>query len=123
MIKEIDGLKLPPSVEGTAELMNRDTTRRTVSGRLITKLDPNEKWKVTASFESFSLALEFQKSFYDKCLAMRTTSAEITFISPYDGTEKTIKAKCTQRTAPTALNIYGGKPQLYSKVGAVFEEV
>lgn len=123
MIKEIDGLKLPPSISGGAELFNRDFQKRTVSGRLITKLDSTEKWRVTFSFDIASLALSFQAQFYAKCLVMRSTSKSITFVSPYDGTEKTITVKCVSRAMPQALNIYQSKPQLYGGVGAVFEEV
>lgn len=123
MIKEIDGLKLPPSITGSAELFNRDTQRRTVSSRLITKLDSKEKWRVTVSFETFSLSLAFQSQFYAKCLAMRAQSKSVAFISPYDGTEKVITAKCVSRVAPRPTNIYKGAPQFYGGVGAVFEEV
>lgn len=123
MIKEIDGLKLPPSISGGAELFNRDTQRRTVSGRLITKLDSKEKWRVTVSFEAFSLSLDFQAKFYAKCLAMRAQAKTVAFVSPYDGALKLITAKCISRTAPQALNIYKGAPQIYGGVGAVFEEV
>ena len=123
MIKQIDTLLLPPSITGAAELFNADTQKRTVSRRLITKLDPVEKWRVTVSFETFSLSLAFQSEFYAKCLEMRATAKTITFISPYDGTEKTITAKLVSRTTPSPVNLYKGVPQIYKRVGAVFEEI
>ena len=123
MIKSIDGLLLPPSIEGTPYLSNRDVQRQTVSGRLITKLDPTEKWVVPVSFETVSFSLEFQAAFYAKCLAMRSTAATVVFVSPYDGTEKTITAKCTSRAAPSAFNLFNRVPQFYKKIGATFQEV
>lgn len=122
MIKQIDDLLLPPSIEDSAELFNDDTQKRTVSRRLITKLNPVEKWRITVSLP-FSLSLEYQAQFYAKCLAMRTTGKTIVFISPYDGSEKTITAKCISRIRPTAVNLYQGAPQIYKSAGAVFEEV
>jgi hypothetical protein len=123
MIKQIDNLKLPPSLSGSTELFNRDTQRRTVSGRLITKLDTTEKWRVTVSFDAVSLSLPFQAEFYNKCLEMRLQAKQIIFVSPYDGAEKTITAKCIGKSIPSPTNLYGGKPQFYTKIGAVFEEV
>ncbi|MPN07416.1 hypothetical protein SDC9_154686 [bioreactor metagenome] len=123
MVIQIDDLLLPASLECSEELFNRDTTARTVSGRLITKLDPAEKWRVSVLFETDTLALSYQASFYTKCLAMRQTAKNIVFISPYDGTEKTISAKCISRLTPQAVNLYVGAPQVYSKIGAVFEEI
>ena len=119
----IDDLKLPESVDTTAELQNRDTQRRTVSGRLITKLAPNEKWIVTIKFATDTLSLAFQKLFYEKCIEMRGTSATIIFISPYTGEDVTITAKCTSRKSPSVLSIAGRRPVLYKDIEAVFEEV
>lgn len=123
MIREIDGLKLPCNLEGKVELKNMDTTRRTVSGRLITKLASSEKWQVTISYESISMSLSFQKKFYEKCLELRGRPGSVWFTSPYDGSEVTIVAKCVSRSAPSALSVGRGLPALYKKVGAVFEEV
>lgn len=123
MVTQIDGLRLPPSLDSSAELFNRDTQRRTVSGRLITKLDTTEKWRATVSFETAALSLDFQAAFYGKCLEMRTAAKEIKLISPYDGQEKTITAKCVSRAAPSAFNLYQRRPQYYVKAEAVFEEV
>ena len=123
MIKSIDGLNLPPSIESTPYLINRDVQKQAVSGRLITKIDTTEKWVVPISFESISFTLEFQAAFYAKCLSMRQTAATIVFISPYDGTEKTITAKCTSRVAPSAFNLLNRAPQFYKKIGATFQEV
>ena len=61
----IDGLKLPKDISIKAEKQNFDTSKRTVSGRLITKLAPVEKWKVTVSFENLTLRLPFQTAFYE----------------------------------------------------------
>lgn len=123
MVKEIDGLKVPASVECKAELQNRDTNRRAVSGRLITKLAPNEKWKVTVSYSTVALSIEYQKKFYEKCMELRARAGTLRFLSPYDGEEKEITVKCVGKTAPE-LACYGrGKPTIFKKVGAVFEEV
>jgi hypothetical protein len=54
---------------------------------------------------------------------MRQTAKQITFISPYDGTETTITAKCISRVAPQAMNVYQRKPGIYRKIGATFQEV
>lgn len=123
LVKQIDTLKLPPSIDETPYLTNRDTNKQTVSGRLITKLDTAEKWVVPVSFEKDSLTISFQAEFYAKCLEMRQTAKSVTFISPYDGTEITITAKCISRTAPQARNIFMRTPQLYKKIGATFQEV
>lgn len=114
---------LPPSITGTAELFNRDTTKRTVSGRLITKLDPIQKWRVTVSYDDVSLSLDYQAQFYSKCLDMRMHARPVVFISPYDGSEITITAKCISRNVPSAVNLYKRAPQFYKGAGAVFEEV
>lgn len=123
MIKEIDGLKLPATIEGSAELVNFDTQKRSVSGKLITKLSPTEKWKVTINYDKIALSLTFQNEFYNKCLKARGEAVLISFISPYDGALKNIYAKCVSRTAPLPLAIFRGLPTIYNRVGAVFEEV
>jgi hypothetical protein len=123
MILQIDDLKLPPSIDETPYLTNRDTQRQTVSGRLITKLDPSEKWVVPVSFETDTLSPEFQAQFYSKCLEMRTEAKQVIFISPYSGEETTITAKCTSRNTPQGINIHQRRPQYYSKIGATFQEV
>lgn len=123
MITQIDGLRLPSSLGGSAELFNRDVQRRTASGRLITKLDATEKWRLTVSFVNSALSRELQAEFYNKCLSMRRKAGEISFISPYDGEEKTITAKCVRRATPSPFNLYKGRPEFYVKAGAVFEEV
>ncbi len=123
MIKSIDGLLLPPSITGTAEQFNRDSQKRTVSGRLITKLDPVQKWRVTVAFDDFALSLDYQAQFYAKCLAMRLSAKTIVFVSPYDGSEVTITAKCISRSTPQPTNLHKRTPQFYIKAGAVFEEV
>jgi hypothetical protein len=123
VIQQIDNLKLPPSINGAAELFNRDTQRRTVSGRLITKLDPAQKWRVTVSFDDAALDTAYQAQFYAKCLDMRRNSRAITFISPYDGQVVTIAARCVSRNMPSAFNLYKQKPEHYTGAGAVFEEV
>ena len=123
MVLQIDNLKLPPSITGAAELFNRDTQRRTVSGRLIAKLDPVQKWRVTVAFDSYALDTAYQAQFYAKCLDMRRNSRAVTFISPYDGSMVTISAKCISRNIPSAFNLSGRKPEYYTGAGAVFEEV
>lgn len=123
MLTEIDGLKMPPSLQASAELFNRDVQRRTVSNRLITKIDTAEKWRVTCLYEVDSLSLDFQTSFYIKCTTMRETAKTIKFISPYDGQEKTITAKLISRNTPQTIKLKNRVPTLYRQVGAVFEEV
>ena len=123
MVIQIGDLKLPPSIDETPYLTNNDVQKQTVSGRLITKLSATEKWVVPVSFETDTLSLEFQAQFYTQCLSMRSASATVIFISPYDGTEISITAKCISRVAPTALNLYKGIPQIYKKIGATFQEV
>lgn len=119
----IDDIRLPESIDTMASLQNFDTQKRTVSNRLITKLSPHEKWLVTVKFSTETLSLDFQKRFYEKCLQMRSTAKQITFISPYTGEDITITAKCTSRTAPAVLSISKGRPLLYKNIEAVFEEV
>ena len=125
MIKEIDGLKMPRSIDSTPTLNNRDNVRQTVSGRLVTELDPNPKWEVPVTFSSFALGLDLQRAFYEKCFAMRVTPAAVTFVSPYDGSEVTAQMKCTEITAPKAVSISAKTkaPSLYRDVKAVFREV
>lgn len=123
MVLQIDDLKLPPSISGSAELFNRDSQKRTVSGRLITKLDTSEKWRLTVSYEESALTLDFQARFYAKCLEMRSGALPVTFISPYDGEEYTVTAKCVSRAAPSAFSLFKRRPEYYIKAGAVFEEV
>lgn len=122
MVLQIDDLKLPPSITGAAELFNRDTQRRTVSGRLITKLDPAQKWRVSVSFDA-ALDTEYQAAFYAKCLDMRRNARQISFISPYDGTVVAVAAKCISRSVPSAFSLFKRKPEYYTGAGAVFEQV
>lgn len=123
MIISIDGLKLPPTADDPPYLINRDVQRQTVSGRLITKLDLVEKWVVPVAFKSVALTLEFQAQFYAKCLSMRSTAAEVVFISPYDGETRTIIAKCISRTAPKPFNVSFRAPEFYTAAKATFQEV
>lgn len=125
MIQNIDGLKIPPSIDSTAELINRDSVSQTVSGRLIVNIDPNPKWELTASFKKFSLSVAFQAEFYEKCLNMRTQPAQITFVSPYDGTMQTVNAMCTQINTPEIKGIFKKTktPAIYGNAGAVFQQV
>lgn len=123
MVLQIDDLKLPPSLGGTAERINRDTQRQTVSGRLITKLDAVEKWKLTVSFQDIALASAYHAAFYEKCALMRKEARPVTFISPYDGLEKTVQCKCIERVSPEGVKLYQRRPWLYRGAGAVFQEV
>lgn len=121
MIFEIDGLRLPPNTETKPELINADKTVRTPSGRLIVKRSPRETWKVTVKLPVMSL--ELQTAFYAKCMLMRNSKKTIKFISPYDGTIKTIVAVCTSKAGPNVLNMRQRIPSLYKDSGAIFEEV
>ena len=125
MIKEIDGLKMPPYLDATPELVNRDVVNQTVSGRLVVELDPNPKWEIPIEYSAESLSVAFQASFYGKCFAMRTTPASVTFVSPYDGQDTTVTALCTEITAPEPVMITRTtkKPLFYKGARAVFREV
>ncbi|MCI5680180.1 hypothetical protein [Anaerotignum sp.] len=120
---KIDGLKLPQDVSCTAEKQNFDTSRRTVSGRLITKLSPVEKWKVTVDFENLTLSIPFQTAFYEKCMEMRNVAAVVEFTDPYTGKETSAIMRCVSRKSPSALDIVRRQVRLYQSIGAVFEEV
>lgn len=119
----IDGLKLPEDISIRAEKQNFDTTRRTVSGRLITKLAPAEKWKVTVSFENLTLSLPLQAAFYEKCLAMRNVAAVVEFTNPYTGEQERALMRCLAKVSPEPAQIVRRKVNLYQNIGAVFEEV
>lgn len=119
----IDGLKLPEDISIRAEKQNFDTSRRTVSGRLITKLAPAEKWKLTVEFSSLTLSLPLQEAFYSKCLAMRNAAAVVVFTDPYTGTETSATMRCVSRTSPQPLQILRRRASFYQNIGAVFEEV
>ncbi|NCC17123.1 MAG: hypothetical protein EOM28_12485 [Clostridia bacterium] len=119
----IDGLKLPEDTSIVIEKQNFDTNRRTVSGRMITKLAPMEKWKITIHFENKTLSLEFQKAFYTKCLEMRSAYGVVSFINPYTGEEVTAKMKCTSKKTPSPLDVVRGRSRAYKTIGATFEEV
>lgn len=123
MILDIDGLKLPPHLGCTAELTNNDTQRQTVSGRLITKYDAQEKWKLTLSLEGVVLSTAYQAQFYAKCMELRRTARPITFLSPYTGEQVTAVCKCIGRDAPGVGALSRRRPQFYTKAGAVFQEV
>ncbi len=123
MILDIDGLKLPPHLGCTAELIGSDTQRQTVSGRLITKYDAAEKWKLTLSLDGVVLSTEYQAQFYAKCMELRRTARPVTFVSPYTGETVTALCKCIRRDAPGVGEVLGGRPRFYTKAGAVFQEV
>lgn len=120
---KIDGLNLPEDSSIQAEKQNFDTSRRTVSGRLITKLAPAEKWKITVKFENLTLSLPFQTAFYEKCLMMRNTAAVVEFTNPYTGEKERAVMRCVSRTAPTAERVVRRSINLYRDIGAIFEEV
>ena len=94
-----------------------------MSGRLITKLAPVEKWKITVSFENLTLSLPFQTAFYEKCLAMRNVAAVVEFTNPYTGEEVAANMRCELRQSPEPMNIVRRRVNLYQNLGAVFEEV
>lgn len=119
----IGGLKLPVTTAYKIEKQNFDTTRRTVSGRLITKLSPSEKWKITINFENETLAIDFQKAFYEKSMAMRSAAGVVEFTNPYTGEETFANMRCVSMNSPLAANIIGRRVGLYHEIGAVFEEV
>lgn len=89
------------------------------------ELDPNPKWEIPITYEQDALSLVLQSAFYAKCFAMRTTPANITFVSPYDGTETTVTALCTEIPAPEAVAIRRStrKPLVYKNARAVFRQV
>lgn len=89
----------------------------------LNELDPVEKWKLTVSFEAIALASAYHAAFYDKCALMRKEAKPVTFISPYDGQEKTVQCKCIERVSPEAVKLYQRRPWLYRGAGAVFQEI
>ena len=119
----IDGLKLPEDISIRVEKQNFDTTRRTVSGRLITKLAPAEKWKVTVNFENHTLSIPQQAAFYEKCMAMRNMAAIVEITNPYTGEQERATMRCVSKTSPTPAQIVRSSVNLYRNIGAVFEEV
>ena len=123
MILSIDGLALPPHLTCTAEIVNRDVQRQTVSGRLITKYDAAEKWKLSLSLDDVVLETAYQAAFYAKCALMRRTARPVTFLSPYTGELITAQCKCIERASPAAAALYQGRPRFYRKAGAVFQEI
>lgn len=125
MIKSIDGLNMPPSIDATPELKNRDVQAQTVSGRLVVELDPQPKWEIPIAYEASALTIDFQAQFYAKCFSMRSTPASVTFISPYDGSETTVTALCVEIPAPNPIGIAWARksPIAYRNTRAVFREV
>lgn len=119
----IDGLRLPEDVSIAAEKQNFDTSKRSVSGRLITKLAPAEKWRLVISFENLTLNLSLQAAFYEKCMQMRNVAAAVEFTNPYTGEMETAIMRCVARTRPEPAHIVKGRVSMYKKIGAVFEEV
>lgn len=119
----IGGLKLPLTTAFHVEKQNFDTTKRSVSGRLITKLSPSEKWKISIEFENETLALDFQKAFYEKCMEMRVSADTVEFTDPYTGADTIAIMKCVSMKSPSALSIIGKRVGLYHHIGATFEEV
>ena len=119
----IGGLKLPTTMAYQIEKQNFDTTRRSVSGRLITKLSPAEKWKININFENETLALDFQKAFYEKCMEMRVTADVVEFTDPYTGEDTIAIMRCVSTEKPSAMNIVRRKVGAYRNIGATFEEV
>ena len=119
----IGGLKLPVTGAYQIEKQNFDTSRRTVSGRLITKLSPSEKWKISINFENETLSLDLQKAFYTKCMEMRSLSDSVEFTDPYTGEKTVAIMRCVSVNKPSAMNVVGRKITLYHGIGAVFEEV
>lgn len=119
----IDGLKLPEDTSIVIEKQNFDTIRRTVSGRMITKLAPMEKWKITVNFENKTLSLEFQKAFYTKCIGMRSAYGVVSFTDPYTGEMVSAKMKCTVKRTPSPLDVVRGRNRAFKTIGATFEEV
>lgn len=120
---KIDGLRLPNDINIVIEKKNFDTSKRAVSGRLITKLAPAEKWKVDVSFENLTLSLPFQKEFYEKCMKMRSVAAIVEFTNPYTGETERATMRCVSKNAPYVTHFVKKKPALYKNIGAVFEEV
>ena len=123
MILQIDTLMIPNTLSGNAEMFNADSRRRTVSGRLITKMSTFEKWRATLFYEGRAIPQDFMKELYRKCREMRRTALPVTFISPYDFMTYTVMMRCTEPFPPKLMHIVNSRPQFYSNCGAVFEEV
>lgn len=125
MIISIGGMKIPLTVHSVSEQINRDSVNQSVSGRLIVNLDPSPKWKFTITFDEFSLSRDLQTAFYAKCLQGRTSDLAIEFVSPYDGVVRTVNGRCIEMVTPeiVAISKRTKKPSLYTKAGAVFQQV
>lgn len=131
MIKSINDLLLPPTIDGSAELFTpNEVLKRTIGGKLITRINLDkegnviEKWKIIVNYETTIFTPELQAKFYNLCTLSKSDPVTITFISPFTNEELSIKAKCTQRQSPKALQIgINRKPSIYEKAGATFEEI
>ena len=122
----IGDLHIPDTLSLNAELFNSDNQRRTVSGRLITKLAPSQKWRVTLDYEDRTTDLAnpgLRVALYAKCQEMRTSNAPVTFKSPYDDQEHTVLMKCIKPLPPKVTYLGGDNPSLYVNCGATFEEI
>lgn len=122
MILTINNLKLPALTSSTSELINDVVTKRTVSGRLITKT-AYSKWRVNVNFDAVAMSLSFQADFYRLCTLAKSTPVTITLVSPYDNQVKRISAKCISLNLPNIASLNNRRPSLYTQAGAVFEEI
>lgn len=123
VIKSIGGLEIPPTLSGNAEKFNADSTRRTVSMRMITKFSPTEKWRVTLDYEDRAITLDSQRKLYAKINSMRKSPEIIVFEDPETGDVLYLKMRTTQSFSPRITTHNRNKPTLYTNAGAVFEEI
>jgi len=121
MILSIDDLEIPKTISGNAEQFTNDYRNRTVSMRMIIKSAMAKRWRMTLNYEGRAIFPEYRKALYEKCIEMRKTPADVTFISPYDGLIYTVRMFCIQPFPPRL--VHTAMPEMLSHCGAIFEEV
>lgn len=123
MIKSINGLELPASKNSTAEYLPITVSKRAVDGTLITKWS-YEKWRLTYQIpEGAVMDLAYQAQIYATCLGAQLSAVPVVFVSPYDGQEHTVQARCTEIGTPDISVMLANNPAGYGAVSFTFEEI
>jgi hypothetical protein len=123
VIVSIGGLQIPDTLSGNVESFNADSRRRAISGKLISKLAPWEKWRATLNYEGRAVLREFRIALYTQARSMRSAAAPVTFVSPEDGATYVVDMLCIQRFPAKVASILDHTPEFFTGCGAVFEEV
>lgn len=122
MIKSVGGLALPASAKSKSEIFTQTTSKRTVSGRLVTKY-AYSKWRCTFELpDAVAMDIDYQAALYGICMGAKLSSTTVTFINPYNNNEETIRAKCTEMNTPDIMALANRKPSVYTGVKVVLEE-